>query len=131
MTKTKKTKREIGTYCQMCGAVPGEPHQDKDYSTLIVALAEHQGRMLCQPCLQGTQEIELEKSGTPEGLLARAARLQTEFWDALGDLEAALDIEIESTRDLTGYTVEDLLESDDDDEDDEPGNDDKDEEEPA
>jgi hypothetical protein len=75
-----------------------------------VFLAEHKGQQLCQPCLQGALEMELEHGGTPEGLLARAARLQTEFWDAIGDLEAELGIEIDGSEDLAGATVEDLKE---------------------
>lgn len=121
--------------CQMCGAHAGEPHHDEDYKTLTVALAEHacvlphhcrfHGELLCQPCLEGSKENELEKSGTPEGLLAKAARLQTEFWDALGALEAELGFDVDGTQELEGVTVEDLREAhgDDDEEEDEPGND--------
>lgn len=45
-----------------------------------------------------------------ESLLDKAARLQTEFWEAIGDLEKELDIEIDSASDLQGMTVEGLLE---------------------
>lgn len=95
-------------YCKMCGALEGIPHHDENYKNQVVVLTEHNGDKLCQPCLQGTKEIELERSGTPEGLLARATRLQTEFWNALNELEAELGIDIDSARDLEGTTIEDF-----------------------
>jgi hypothetical protein len=49
MTRTK------GTYCECCGAVADQPHHDKDYKGLIVAikLSEKRGKYECQPCLEG------------------------------------------------------------------------------
>ncbi|HKV44605.1 MAG TPA: hypothetical protein VJT32_08030 [bacterium] len=117
-----KTKTDV---CQMCGAVPGFLHHDQSLANReIVVLVKHegpthQGELLCQPCQQGTLEMELENSPTPEGLLARAARLQTGFWEALSNLEAELGFDIESTRDLNEVTVEDLkAEQEDEEEDD-------------
>jgi hypothetical protein len=43
-----------------------------------------------------------------EELLEAARCLQHSFWDALGGLEAELDIEIDGTQDLDGLTVDDL-----------------------
>jgi hypothetical protein len=46
-----------------------------------------------------------------EDLLAAAAQLQAEFWDALLELEGALgSIEIDGNRDLSEATVDELLE---------------------
>ena len=59
-----------------------------------------------------------EPNDIAEALLANAARLQTEFWDAIGDLEKELGIEIDSSNDLQGVTVEDLLEETEDESDD-------------
>jgi hypothetical protein len=118
MTKTKKTTK---ANCQMCGAEEGKPHHDASSDGVIVALEKHRCllhqpcwmhlKMICQPCKQGTYENEIEHSGTPEGMLAKAARLQTEFWDAVRELEMELDIEIDSTCDLEGMTIEDLKEA--------------------
>ena len=47
---------------------------------------------------------------TAEELLATATHLQAAFWDALSELEVALDgIEIDGTRDLSETTIDDLL----------------------
>jgi hypothetical protein len=43
-------------------------------------------------------------------LLEVAADKQKEFWDALSELESALDIAIQGTQDLSGLSVEDLIE---------------------
>jgi hypothetical protein len=118
--------------CAMCGAHDGLPHHDTTCGGVIVALAAHEcllphncwahGALLCQPCREGSREIELEKSGTPEGLLAKAARLQTEFWEALSALEAELGCDVDGTQELEGMTVEDLRDGDkDEDEDEEEG----------
>lgn len=49
-----------------------------------------------------------------EELLVTAAQLQAAFWDALSELEAALErIEISATRDLSETTIDDLLHEDD------------------
>jgi len=131
MTKTKTTKTETSRQCGMCGAHDGLPHHDATCGGVVVALAKHEclltphcwmhGALICQPCMEGTREIELEKSGTPEGLLAKAQRLQSEFWEALRDLEEELGFDVDDNRDLEGLTIEDLQaehEDDDDDEDD-------------
>lgn len=47
-----------------------------------------------------------------ELLLLKAQEEQTAFWDALHDLEAELDIEIDGCEDLAEKTVADLLEAD-------------------
>jgi hypothetical protein len=44
-------------------------------------------------------------------LLAAATQLQAAFWDALSDLEGALDgIELDGTRDLSETTLDELME---------------------
>ncbi len=49
-----------------------------------------------------------------EELLVTAAQLQAAFWDALSELEAALEgIEISATRDLSETPIDDLLNEDD------------------
>jgi hypothetical protein len=54
-----------------------------------------------------------------EELLAAAAQLQGMFWDALSDLEDALDgIEIDGNRDLSETTIDELMEEADEDGDD-------------
>lgn len=101
------------TCCTNCGAAEGLPHHDTENCPGVnpVVLEKYGiSMLLCQPCLEGCKLIDLERSNTPEGLLARAARLQTEFWDALCELEAELGIEIDGTSDLEGMTVEDLRE---------------------
>jgi hypothetical protein len=46
-----------------------------------------------------------------EELLATATQLQAAFWDALSELEGALDgIEISGTRDLSETTIDALME---------------------
>jgi len=132
MTKTKTTKTETSRQCAMCGAHDGLLHHDKAVGEVLVALTKHEclltphcwvhGALICQPCQEGARENELEKSGTPEGLLAKAQRLQTEFWEALRDLEGELGFDVDDNRDLEGLTIEDLQaeheDEDDDDEDD-------------
>jgi hypothetical protein len=44
-----------------------------------------------------------------ERLLDKAARLQAEFWDALGELEGELGVDIDGTQELALVTVDDLL----------------------
>jgi hypothetical protein len=45
-----------------------------------------------------------------EELLTTATELQAAFWGALSDLEAALNgIEIDGSRDLSGMTIEELM----------------------
>lgn len=52
-----------------------------------------------------------------EELLATAAQLQAAFWDALSDLEDALDgIEVSGTRDLSETTIDELIEDEADEE---------------
>jgi hypothetical protein len=47
-----------------------------------------------------------------EELLATATQLQTAFWDALLELEGALDgIEIDGNRDLSETTIDELMEA--------------------
>ena len=47
-----------------------------------------------------------------EELLAAATQLQAAFWDALSELEEALDgIEIDGTRDLSETTIDELIET--------------------
>ena len=43
-----------------------------------------------------------------EAMLENVMQLQHAFWDALGELEDELGVEIESTDDLAGMTVADL-----------------------
>lgn len=43
-----------------------------------------------------------------EKALERAAKAQTRYWDALGDLEAALGFDLDDIGELSGYSVEDL-----------------------
>lgn len=50
----------------------------------------------------------MRKATTAEKLLQRASALQTEFWEALSELEKALDVEIDGTRDLCECSIEDL-----------------------
>ena len=45
-----------------------------------------------------------------EALLAAAQEAQEAFWNALYELEAELKLDIESTDDLAGLTIEDLRE---------------------
>ena len=46
-----------------------------------------------------------------EELLATATQLQAAFWDALFELEGALDgIEIDGNRDLSETTIDELME---------------------
>ena len=46
-----------------------------------------------------------------EELLATAAQLQAALWDALSELEGALDgIEIDGNRDLSETTIDELME---------------------
>ena len=55
-----------------------------------------------------------------EELLASATQIQGMFWDALSDLEGALDgIEIDGTRDLSEMTIDELIEESDEGGDDE------------
>ena len=49
---------------------------------------------------------------TAENLLAEAAELQSQMWDKLNALESLLGIEIDSTNDLSDYSVDDLIEAD-------------------
>lgn len=45
-----------------------------------------------------------------ETQLEHVAQLQTEFWKAVNELESVLgDIDIDSTQDLEGMTIDDLL----------------------
>ena len=54
-----------------------------------------------------------------EELLATATQLQAAFWDALSELEGALDgIEISGTRDLSETTIDELMEEADESDDD-------------
>jgi hypothetical protein len=58
-------------------------------------------------------EIEKEEPidrARAEELLVTATHLQAAFWDALTELEGALNgIEIDGTRDLSETTIDDLL----------------------
>jgi hypothetical protein len=139
MTKakmTKKTKTAANRHCAMCGAVEGLLHHDRTVGEVLVALTEHactlphrcdmHGRLLCQPCVQGNQELELEKAQTPEGALYRAAQAQSAFWEALSELEGELGFDVDDARDLEGLTVEDLKAEQDEDEDEDEDDDDED-----
>ena len=54
-----------------------------------------------------------------EKLLATATQRQAAFWDALSDLEGALDgIEIDGNRDLSETTIDELMEEAEEDGDD-------------
>lgn len=53
--------------------------------------------------------------------LERAQTAQDAFWDALGELEAGLQMEVDGTCDLSGLTIEDLLDSDEGEAEDEEG----------
>lgn len=46
-----------------------------------------------------------------ERLLEKVQEAQTAYWDALSELESELGCDIESTTDLGGYTVTDLIEN--------------------
>lgn len=59
--------------------------------------------------LLGKYDEEAHKAN----LLDRARALQAAFWDVLGDLERVLGIDIDSTCDLEGMTIEDLIGDDD------------------
>ena len=50
-----------------------------------------------------------------EGLLRRAADLQGAFWDAVLELECALDIRIDASRDLSDWDVKRLYNGTEDD----------------
>jgi len=55
-------------------------------------------------------DAPIDKAGAEE-LLAVATELQTAFWDALTDLEGALQgIEIDGNRDLSEVTIAELME---------------------
>ena len=57
---------------------------------------------------EGYTQIDRAKA---EELLATATQLQGAFWDALLELEGALDgIEISATRDLSETTIDELME---------------------
>lgn len=43
-------------------------------------------------------------------ILARATQLQGELWDAIGELEDVIGVSVDSMADLSGYTVESLIE---------------------
>ena len=123
---TKKTKYQIprhertvmatGRFCALCGADEGLPHHDESYRLIVTSLEEHAGKLHCQPCLEGALEME----NPAEYLLARAARLQTEFWEALSALEDEIDCHVDANQDLESATLEYLKEGQDD-EDEEEG----------
>ena len=55
-----------------------------------------------------------------EEVLAKVQVAQTEFWDALSELETALEIDdLDSSRDYEGVTIDDLLDLVDGEEEDE------------
>lgn len=56
-------------------------------------------------------EIDAEADAGPdnEELLQMAAEAQTAFWGALHDLEEAIGVDVDSSKDLEGLTVDDLL----------------------
>jgi hypothetical protein len=56
-------------------------------------------------------------SGTDDGqkaarLLDEARELQTAYWNKVSELEEELSISVDSTQDLRGMTVDDLIEMD-------------------
>jgi hypothetical protein len=65
-------------------------------------------------------ELTEEQKAECQVLLDAAAEAQTAYWDALGALEQALGFDVEVGYELTGTTVDHLLEAEnaDDDEDD-------------
>jgi hypothetical protein len=92
--------------CQLCGAHDGEPYHDASTASETVVLTDHKGRQMCQPCGEGTLEVE-----DPTGhLLAKATQLQAEFRRTLTALETKLGIKIDGTKELAGMTTEDLKE---------------------
>jgi hypothetical protein len=100
------TTTDGANVCQLCGAHEGEPYHDPSTARETVVLTDHKGRQMCQPCCEGTLEME-----DPTGyLLAKATHLQAEFWRALAALETKLGIKIDGTQELAGMTTEDLKE---------------------
>lgn len=53
---------------------------------------------------------EYSTDSDANALLTKAQELQTAFWDAVRALEDALDVEIDSSRDLSNETIESLAE---------------------
>ena len=58
-----------------------------------------------------SKDASTDTRSAAEQLLDKAAQQQTDFWETLSQLEAELGIEIESTSDLQGMTVDDLRET--------------------
>ena len=92
--------------CMACGAIEGQGHHDEQHKLLLTNLEKHGDSLYCQPCLAGTLEME----NPAEYLLSKAAKLQTDFWNALGELEAELGCDVDGNSDLEGATVESLKE---------------------
>jgi len=55
--------------------------------------------------------LSKKRRAIAEEALAEARVAQTLFWSALTDLEEALGIDVDGTRDLENTNVEDLIES--------------------
>ena len=106
MERRKRTVTATGRYCVICGADEGLPHHDEQHKLIVTALEEHGGKLHCQPCLEGSLQLE----HPAEFLLAKAARLQTEFWEALRELEEEVGCELDANDNLEAYDMEDLRE---------------------
>lgn len=62
---------------------------------------------------EGYAKLRRTAGNTPvdaDTLLADAQQAQANFWDALKDLEAELELEIDGTEDLSNHTVDSLTE---------------------
>ena len=57
------------------------------------------------------RRLTKKRRAIAEDTLAEARIAQTAFWSALTDLEEALGIEIDGTRDLEEVDMDDLIES--------------------
>lgn len=55
------------------------------------------------------KRISKAKREEAEQLLGEAQSYQTAFWESLSRLEKSLGIEIDSSADLEGWTIDDLL----------------------
>lgn len=53
---------------------------------------------------------------TAEAALDRVQDAQTKFWDALNELEAAIGHDLDSLRDFSEMTLDDVLSEDEDEE---------------
>ena len=56
------------------------------------------------------KRLTLKQREKADTLLATAAELQWKFWNAVTDLERLVRADIDSTQDLDGMTLEEVLE---------------------